>query len=335
MSYSMDKNSTIIFNNVFIESTGTFVGPNEAKGPLASYFDQSSNDLYFEEKTFEKAEKSMVQTAIDHCLRKVNCTYSDLDLAVGGDLSNQITASNFVAEKLDTAFIGVYGACSTSCLSLLVAAQYVESKLFKKVLAFTSSHNATAERQYRYPLEYGIQKKDLTTFTATGSGSALLSNQKSSVRLANATIGKVIDYKQDDSNDMGRAMTPAAYYTLKQHLKDLNRVVTDYDLILTGDLSTFGKALMKEMFKKDDIELNNYDDCGTLLYDLENQEVFQGGSGSACSALVTYGYIYQALKEKRLNRVLLIATGALLSPMSTQQKEMIPCIAHAICLEAV
>jgi len=334
-SSASQKNATLTFQNVYIESTGTFVGPIEKEGPLGDYFENYSDDLYYGEKTFEKAEREMSKIAIDSCLQKVNRTYDDLDLVVAGDLLNQLTASNFVAKDLNTPFIGVYGACSTACLSMLNAATYVEHTSFKRVLAYTSSHNATAERQYRYPLEYGIQKKDMTTYTATGCGSILLSNQVSNVRIAHATIGKVIDLNQKDANDMGRAMVPCAYDTLHQHLNDLQRTVNDYDLIVTGDLSTYGKEILKELFKADGINLDNYDDCGCMLFDIANQEVFQGGSGCACSALVSYGYLYPLLQQKKLHRVLILATGALLSPTSTQQKESIPCISHAISMEVV
>ena len=214
--------------------------------------------------------------------------------------------------------------------SLLIEGGFVD-----KVIAMLSSHTATAERQYRYPVEYGVQKKDTTTFTATGAISTLLTNQPTQVRVESITLGKVVDYSQDDPNDMGRAMAPAAYDTITTHFEDLKRSFQDYDLVVTGDLSTYGHKILKEMMQRHKIDVVHYNDCGCMLYDLQNQEVFQGGSGCACSGLVTMGHLYPMLKDKKYKRVLVVATGALLSPMMSAQKDTIPCVAHAISLEVV
>ena len=210
---------------------------------------------------------------------------------------------------------------------------YVNAGYALRAMAFTSSHNATAERQYRYPTEYGVQKPETTTYTATGAGAIIVSNEKSDIMVTSATIGEVVDYEFNDANNMGVAMAPAAYKTMSQHFKDLNREPSYYDLILTGDLSTYGKKVIIELFKKDNIELKNYDDCGLILFDTKNQKVFAGGSGCACCALTSYSYILDKMHKKELKRVLIIATGALLSPTLIQQKETIPCIAHAVSLE--
>ena len=220
-------------------------------------------------------------------------------------------------------------------LTLGLASSYVEAGFAKKALAFTSSHNATAERQFRYPTEYGIQKPETTTYTATGAGAIIVSNIISDIKVTSFTIGEVIDYEFSDANNMGVAMAPAAYNTLKQHFKDLDRNPNYYDLIITGDLSTYGKRVILELFKKDNIELSNYDDCGLILYDRTAQEVFAGGSGCACCALTTYSYILDKMHKKELKKVLVVATGALLSPTLIQQKESIPCIAHAVSLEVI
>ena len=195
----------------------------------------------------------------------------------------------------------------------------------------------SSEKQFRNPTEYGAPKPDSATFTATGGASIFLSNKKSNVRVESTTLGRIIDYEQNDPNDMGRVMAPAAIDTLKRHLDDLNRKVDYYDLILTGDLGRYGKDIMKDyMGVEYDVDLINYNDCGVMLYDLDNQkEVKAGGSGPVCSALVSFSYIYEKLKKKELKRVLIIATGALFSPTLLYQKQNINSIAHAISLEAV
>lgn len=310
------------------------VGPMEYQGPLSKKFDGYIEDLYGGEKTFEKAERMLTKKAIFHCLNKANLSKEQIDLMIGGDLLNQITTSNFVARDLQRPFIGVYGACSNSALGLLVGAMYVENGM-GRVLTFTSSHQATAERQYRYPLEYGIQKKLTTTYTATGAACFLLQNTKAKIRISKATIGKVMDYGLIDANDMGSAMAPAAYQVIKDHLKNTNTTTLDYDLIVTGDLSTFGHQLLKDMFQEENMPTDNLDDCGLLLYDIKKQPVFMGGSGCACSALVLSSLLYDQLIQEKMHRVLYVPTGALLSPTSINQKETIPCIAHAIELEVV
>lgn len=327
--------ATHFINNVYVLSSATVVGPDENNGPLNEYFDVYFDDYYCHQKTYEKAEREMQKLAINTCLQKAKLKIEDVDLMIGGDLTNQITASSYTATHFDVPYIGIYGACSTSCLSMAISSLLIESNQFETILAFVSSHNATAERQYRYPVEYGIQKAETTTFTATGSGAILLSNQPTDIKIESVTLGKSIDFSQTNVNDMGRAMAPAAYMTLKQHFKDTNRSFKDYDLVVTGDLSSYGKNILEKMFEEDHIKVENYNDCGVMLYDINKQDVFLGGSGCACSALVTYGYILEMLRQKKFKRVLIVATGALMSPITMMQKENIPSIAHAICLEGV
>ena len=332
---SLKSKATHFINNVYVTSRATCVGPDENKGPLSEYFDVYFDDYYCHQKTFEKAERDMQKIAINTCLQKAKLKIEDIDLLIGGDLTNQITASSYTATNFNIPYIGIYSACSSSCLSIAIASLLIESNQFESVLTFVSSHNATAERQYRYPVEYGIQKPETTTFTATGAGAILLSNQPSNIKIESLTLGRSIDYKQTNVNDMGRAMAPAAYETLKQHFKDTNRSFEDYDLVVTGDLSNYGKTILETMFNKEGIKTSSYNDCGVMLYDISKQEVFQGGSGCACSALVTYGYILEMLAKKKFKRVLIVATGALMSPITTMQKENIPSIAHAISIEGV
>lgn len=327
--------NSLIFNNVYVCGSATVAGLIEKQGPLGNYFDNTYDDLYFGCKTFEQAEQKMLKEAIDLSFKKTKLRDKDIDIMFGGDLLNQIASSTYVSRDYKIPLIGTFAACSSSMLTLALASSYVQAGYANNALAFTSSHNATAERQYRYPVEYGIQKPDTTTYTATGAGAIIVSNIISDIKVTSATFGEVTDYEFTDANNMGVAMAPAAYKTLKQHFKDLNREPSYYDLILTGDLSTYGKRVVLEMFKKDNIELSNYDDCGLILYDREKQDVFAGGSGCACCALTTYSYILDKMKKKELKKVLVVATGALLSPTLIQQKESIPCIAHAVSLEVL
>lgn len=327
--------NSIKFKNVYIASTGTACGPLEFQGPLGPYFDKGFNDHHCGEGSFEKAERKMLRDSLDICLKREKLKYKDIDIYLGGDLMNQNTTVHYLAREIAKPFIGIYGACSSFALSMGLSSLLIEAGFVNQAIAMVSSHNATAERQYRYPVEYGVQKKPTTTFTATGAVSTLLTHQPTQVRVESLTLGKVIDYSQDDPNDMGRAMAPAAYDTIITHFQDLKRSFKDYDLVVTGDLSTYGHQILKEMLQRQKIDVVHYNDCGCMLYDTQKQEVFQGGSGCACSALVTMGYLYPQLKEKKLKRVLVVATGALLSPMMSAQKESIPCVAHAISLEVV
>ncbi|KXU48984.1 MAG: stage V sporulation protein AD [Longibaculum muris] len=325
--------NSLKLENVYIASTGSVCGPLEFQGPLGAYFDKSYTDYHCNEDSFEKAERKMLRDALDICLKREKLKYKDIDLYLGGDLMNQITTVHYLARELPKPFVGIYGACSNFALSMAMSALIIEGGFMNKIVAMVSSHNATAERQYRYPVEYGVQKKDTTTFTATGAVATLLTNQKTPVRVEAITLGKVVDYSQTNPNDMGRAMAPAAYDTIMQHFQDLKRGFEDYDLVVTGDLSTYGHQILKEMLQRKKVNVVHYNDCGCMLYDVNNQEVFQGGSGCACSALVAMGYLYPQLKEKKLKRILVVSTGALLSPMMTNQKESIPCVAHAVSLE--
>lgn len=327
------KSRTHFLTKVYLQSTGTCVGPDEHQGPLGNYFDHYFEDYYGHEKTFEKAERKMQQYAIKKCLQKIKMDEDEIDLFISADLTNQITCSSYNARELDVPYLGIYGACSSSCLGLAIASLFVEGGFFENILVSVSSHNATAERQYRYPVEYGIQKPETTTFTATGCGAAILSNQKSEIQIECVTLGRVVDLNQTNVNDMGRAMAPAAYDTLKAHFADTARSFKDYDLVVTGDLSYYGKQILVEMFKEENQETNNYNDCGLMLYDIHKQDVFLGGSGCACSALVTFGYLVEEMKKGRYKKVLVVATGALMSPITIMQKESIPAVAHAISLE--
>mgnify|MGYP004456713467 FL=1 len=328
---------TFKYNNAYIKDAATVAGPYEKKGPLRQYFDKTYDDLYFGEDSWEKAEIKLVRDSLDILLRKVSFTKNDVDLVIGGDLLNQISASTYGANGYGKSFIGIYGACSSSVLGMIIGSNFVDDKRVSNAIVTISSHNMSSEKQFRNPTEYGAPKPKSATFTATGSASVMITNEKNNIRIESATLGRIIDYEQNDPNDMGRVMAPAAIDTLKRHLDDLGRKADYYDLILTGDLGRYGKDILKDyMAVNYDMELNNYDDCGAMLYDYENQEeVLAGGSGPVCSALVNFGYIFNQMRTKKLKRVLLIATGALFSPTLLYQKQNINSIAHAISLEVL
>ncbi len=329
---------TFFYNNVYLDDTATIAGPYEKCGPLYKYFDKTYSDFYFGEKSFEKAEIKLVRDALVMIMKKVGVSKKDIDLVIGGDLLNQIAASTYGCYGVGKSFIGIYGACSSSVLGLIIASNFIGSGIISNSICLVSSHNMTSEKQFRYPTEYGAPRPNSATFTATGAAAAFLTNEETEIRVDCATLGKIIDYEQNDPNDMGRVMAPAAIDTLARHFKDTGRTPKDYDLIVTGDLGLYGKEILKDyMLSSYNIDLGDvYNDCGVMLYDLDRQkEIRAGGSGPVCSALVFYSYIYNQLKSKKMKRVLLLATGALFSPLLLYQKENINSICHAISLEVV
>ncbi len=329
---------TFKYNNVYIKDTSTIAGPYEKKGPLKKYFDKTYNDLYFGEDSWEKAEIKLVKDSLGMIVKKIGVSKGDIDLVLGGDLLNQIAASTYGTVGYGKGFIGVYGACSSSVLEMIIAANFINSKQINNALCVVSSHNMSSEKQFRNPTEYGAPKPQSATFTATGAASVFLTNEKNDVKIDCATLGRIIDFDENDPNDMGRVMAPAAIDVMKKHFDETGRGPDYYDLILTGDLGRYGKDIVKDyMLAEYNLNLSdNYNDCGVLLYDLfKQEEVLAGGSGPVCSALVNYGYVFDQLKSKKIKRVLLIATGALFSPTLLYQKENINSIAHAISLEVV
>lgn len=329
---------TFNYKNVYIKETTTVAGPYEKDGPLKKYYDKTYTDLYFGEKSWELAEIKLVRDSLSILFKKANIRKEDVDLVVSGDLLNQISASTYGTNGVGKSFIGIYGACSSSVLGLILASNFIDDKRINNAIVTVSSHNMSSEKQFRNPTEYGAPKPESATFTATGAASCLLTNEKTEVKIESATLGKIVDYEQNDPNDMGRVMAPAAIETLRTHFEETGRRPDYYDLILTGDLGRYGKEIVKDyMLDTYNLDLSdNYNDCGVMLYDLERQkEVLAGGSGPVCSALVNFGYVYNEMKKKKLKRVLLVATGALFSPTLLYQKENINSIAHAISLEVV
>lgn len=329
---------TTKYNNVFIEDAYTVCGNYENDGPLSKYFDKKhKKDLYFGEKSWEKAEVHLLKEANENILKKNKLKEQDIDLLISGDLQNQIAASDYMARDFDIPFLGIFEACSTSSEGLIIGSNFIEGKLCKRILVSTSSHNMVSEKQFRNPTEYGTPKPKTATFTATGAVSILLTNKKNKIKIESSTIGKVVDMGTTDVNHMGAVMAPAAGDVIYNHLKDTKRDVSYYDLILTGDLGIYGKNILKDyMMSKYNIELgDNYNDCGVMLYDLDKQPVLAGGSGPVCSSLVVFGYIYKEMLKGKYKRVLIVPTGAIFSPTFTFQKESIPSMANAISLEVI
>lgn len=329
---------TFTYDDVYVQDTATIAGPYEKKGPLKKYFDKTFDDLYFGENSWEKAEIKTVKESLKLLHKKVGLKRKEVDVILGGDLLNQITATTYGAYNFSKCFLGLYGACSTSVEAMILGSVLIDSQKVSNAIVTVSSHNMAAEKQFRNPTEYGAPKPKSATFTATGSASLLLTGEKTDIKVESSTIGQIIDFNQNDANDMGKVMAPAAIDTIKRHLKDLNRKPDYYDLIVTGDLGLYGKEIVKDyMLEEYNIDLsNNYNDCGVMLYDLkEQEECLAGGSGPVCSALVAFGYIFHEMKKKNLKKVLIVATGALFSPTMVYQKENINSIANAISLEVV
>ena len=329
---------TIIMENLpYILETSSIVGPKESAGPLAKYFDKCLEDEFWGEKTWEKAESKIIKENVNALIAKSGIASSEIDYCFAGDLLNQCISSSFGLRETNLPFFGIFGACSTFVEGLCLGSVFVDSGAAENVLCATSSHFCSAEKQFRFPLELGNQRPQSAQWTVTGSGAAILSNSnhgKECPRITYVTPGKIVDMGVKDTNNMGAAMAPAALDTLVTHFKDTGRKPSYYDAIITGDLGHVGKEILTELAETKGYNIkNNYDDCGVLIFDKENQDTHSGGSGCACIASVFSGYFYQMLKEKKINKVLLIATGALMNSTSSGQGESIPGIAHAVAIE--
>lgn len=327
---------TYKYNNVYLDEVSTVVGPYEAKGPLGNKFDKSYKDLYNGEKTWEQAEAHLLEESIDILLNKSNTEISKIDLIISGDLLNQVTSSSYGVLKYNRPFLGIYSACASSVEGIIIGSSMIDSKKIDNCVVSTSSHNMSSEKQFRNPTEYGAPKPKTATFTSTGGASVLLTNKKTKIKVESSTIGTVVDMEQNDPLNMGAVMAGAAALTIYKHLTDLNRDPSYYDLILTGDLGIYGKEILIDYMKSEyDVDISkNYNDTGTMLYDFKNQkEVNAGGSGPVCCPLVCYSSIIPMLKSKKINRVLIVATGALFSPTNVFQHKNINSISHAVVLE--
>ncbi|MGG0185344.1 stage V sporulation protein AD [Bacillus rhizoplanae] len=321
-------------NKPVIISTGVIGGPFEAKGKIPEDFDTLHDNLWLGQDSYEKAHRILFEEACSRATEKAKLRKEDIQFILTGDLINQITPSSFACRTLGAPYLGLFGACSTSMEGLALGASIVNGKGAKYLLTGASSHNTAVEKQFRYPTEYGGQKPPTAQWTVTGAGAALLSDQGDGPCVTSATIGRVIDMGLSDPFNMGGAMAPAAVDTIEAHLRDRQIDASYYDLIVTGDLGHVGREIAFDLLRKQGISVTSeqFQDCGLLIY-REDQPVLAGASGPGCSATVVYGHLLNRMKKGEFNKILVVATGALLSPITFQQQETIPCIAHAVSIE--
>ena len=331
--FKQGRQSFLLEDPPIITTWASIAGKKEVEGPLSHTFDIKCRDTYFGQKTWEQAEKHMQQLILNKLISKAGISQEEVGLVFSGDLLNQCIGSSFSLRNTGIPHLGLYGACSTMAEGLLMASMTVGGGFSDQVVAMTSSHFASSERQYRFPLGYGGQRTPTSQWTVTGSGAALVCSQGTGPKITACTIGAVTDLGIKDANNMGAAMAPAAYNTIRAHFEDLNCGPGDFDLIVTGDLGQTGKELVMELARKDGISLGGkITDCGTLIFDNTTQDVHSGGSGCGCSAITLCGYLLEQLKSGKLKKILFCGTGALLSPTSTQQGLPIPGVCHAVCI---
>lgn len=328
------KHSFTLSDPPVITAWASVAGKMEADGPLGSCFDITSEDAYFGQKTWEQGERKMQQIVLETLANKIGKDTKDLGVVLSGDLLNQCIGSSFPLRNMDIPHLGLYGACSTMAESLLIASMVVGGGFFEHAVAMTSSHFASSERQYRFPLNYGGQRPPTSQWTVTGCGAALLSRTGNGPRITGCTIGTVTDLGIKDANNMGPAMAPAAVHTILTHFDDFSVDADDYDLIVTGDLGQLGKEVLIQLFSQKGVSIGGkITDCGTLIFDSVKQDVHCGGSGCGCSAVTLCSYLLNQIHEGKLKKILFCGTGALLSPTSTQQGLPIPGVCHAVVIE--
>lgn len=327
------KQTVKLKNPPVVTSTASIVGPKEGKGPLANYFDQTVDDELWGEKTWEKAESKFIRETLARTVSKASMAVSALDYIIAGDLLNQCIAANFGLRESNVPFLGIYSACSTMGESMGIGAMLIDGGYAANIVCITSSHFCSAEKQFRYPLELGSQRPPTSQWTVTGSGGVLLSAEGSGPFITKVTAGKIVDMGIKDQNNMGAAMAPAAADTIFAHFEDTGLPHDYYDLVVTGDLGMVGKEILDDILSSNGVRIGTIlDDCGLMIYD-KSQGVHAGGSGCGCSGTVFAGFLFDRLKNGKLNKILFVPTGALLSPASVQQGETIPCIAHAVAME--
>ena len=327
------KQSILFPNAPIIRAWASVAGKKESEGPLARSFDMTFQDTYFGQKSWEQAEKHMQQLALQTLAQKAGMDKTDFELVFSGDLLNQCIGSSFTLRNTGIPHLGLYGACSTMAESLLMASMAVGGGFADHAVAMTSSHFASSERQYRFPLGYGGQRTPTAQWTVTGSGAALVCASGAGPKITGCTVGTVTDLGIRDANNMGSAMAPAALQTIRAHFKDMNTSAQDFDLIVTGDLGQLGKEMLIQLAVREGISLaGKLEDCGTLVFDNTLQDVHSGGSGCGCSAITLCGYLLDKLNRGKLKKILFCGTGALLSPTSTQQGLPIPGVCHAVSI---
>ena len=331
MAKKLGKRTIQFENKPHIIGYGSVVGKKEHEGPLGEEFDKFITDSFFGEKSFEKAESKLQKTAVEIALERANLKEKQIDKIFAGDLLNQCIGSSFGLKSFGIPFIGLYGACSTMALSLALAALFVDCGAADRTIAVTSSHFCSAERQYRFPLNYGSQRTPTAQWTVTGSGALILSLDEKGPYIDSVTFGEITDYEITDANNMGAAMAPSAASTLKNYFKDTNTTPEDYDVIYTGDLGTVGTQLLYELMDREGYNLRcRHSDCGNLIFDGDKQDTHAGGSGCGCSASVLASFIMHRFEDGNFKNILFMSTGALLSPTSTYQGESIPGVAHLL-----
>ena len=327
------KQSFILNNPPVITAWASVAGKKESEGPLSNTFDIKQKDSYFGQKTWEQAEQRMQQMALNKLSEKSGVRSNQFGLVFSGDLLNQCIGSSFTLRNACIPHVGLYGACSTMAESLLMASMAVGGGFSDNVVAMTSSHFASSERQYRFPLGYGGQRTPTAQWTVTGAGAALVCSEGFGPKITACTIGTVVDLGIKDANNMGPAMAPAALATIRAHFNDLNLTADDYDLIVTGDLGQLGKDALLALAQREGMSIGGkLMDCGTLVFDTLRQDVHSGGSGCGCSAITLCGYLLEKLRKQKLKKILFCGTGALLSPVSTQQGLSIPGVCHAVSI---
>lgn len=335
MAKRLGKYTLQMENMPCVQGFAAVCGKKESEGPLGAQFDKTFKDTTLGESSWEKAESRLQSEAVDLALKKADIKPSQVNYIFAGDLLNQCISSTFGLRSLEIPYLGQYGACSTMAQTLAMAAIMVDTGVAQHCVAVTSSHFCAAERQFRFPLEYGGQRTPTAQWTVTGSGAIVVGNTGESPVISAVTIGRIKDLGIKDAANMGAAMAPAAAQTLADFLSDTGTTPDDYDLILTGDLGSVGSTLLSELLTKDNINLNSrHQDCGLMIYDLKGQDVHAGGSGCGCSASVLCSSILNQMKNGELKNILFMATGALMSPTSSLQGESIPGIAHLVHLRS-
>ncbi len=335
MSKKIGQQTVKFENKISILSAAAIAGHREGMGPLSKYYDKILEDAEWGEDTWEKTESKMQKTALSRAVEKAEVNLADIDLLFAGDLLNQCTSSTFAFRDFGIPFLGIYGACSTMAEGLGLAAAMIDGGFAGMCAAVTSSHFCTAERQYRFPLEYGGQRTPTAQWTVTGSGAFVLGKEKSTPHITHFTVGKIVDAGISDANNMGAAMAPAAAETILTHFEDTDRTPDFYDLILTGDLGKIGKSILTDLLLQKGYKMDKcYNDCGCMVFDTEDRDAHGGGSGCGCGAITLSGYVMDCFRAGRIKNVLFVGTGALLSPTSSMQGESIPSVAHAVAISA-
>jgi len=333
MAKRIGKRTIIFENSPKIAGYYSVVGKKEGEGPIGDGFHEVCEDELLGFDSFERAESELQRRAVLGALDAAKTKPQNIDCIFAGDLLNQCIGSSFGIGDLEIPFSGLYGACSTMALALINAAVHIDGGAAKEAIAVTSSHFCSAERQYRFPLEYGSQRPQSAQWTVTGSGSAVLTAKRGDIAVHSACIGRICDLGVKDQNNMGAAMAPAAYDTVRAYLEDTETTPDDYDMILTGDLGLVGSSMFCSLFARDGVDITRvHRDCGLLIFDRERQDVHSGGSGCGCSASVLCSNILNRMNGGELKNILFCATGALLSPTSVLQGNSIPSIAHLINL---